>query len=44
MYSVRTVSVPQMIGNSHVRDKIEKRFYDAIEKRLRHHLNRFAPK
>lgn len=44
MYSVRTVSVPQMLGNSHVRDRVEKKIYDATKQRLEHHLNRFVPK
>lgn len=44
MYSVRTVSIPQMLGNSHVQDKINKRLVEATEQRVQHHLDRFAPK
>lgn len=44
MYSLRTVSVPQMLGNKQVREKIEKRVYDTTEQRLQYHVNRFASK
>ncbi len=44
MYSFRTVSVPQMIGNSHVKSQIDKRIREETEKRLQHNLDRFAPK
>ncbi len=44
MYSVRTLSVPQMLGNSTVQEKIDKRITEAVEQRLQHHLDRLAPK
>lgn len=44
MYSVRTVSVPQMVGNNKVKSKIEERIMGAAEQRLRHHLDRFSHK
>lgn len=44
MYSLRTVSVPQMIGNDKVKAKIEEKIMGAAEQRLRHHLDRFTSK
>lgn len=44
MYSVRTLSVPQMLGNSTVQEKIDKRITESVEKRLQHHLDRLSPK
>ncbi len=44
MYSIRTLSIPQMLGNSHVYDKINKRVTEATKQRVQHHLDRFAPK
>lgn len=44
MYSVRSLSVPQMIGEKRVYDKIDKRIMEATEQRLQHHLNRFIGK
>lgn len=44
MYSVRTLSVPQMLGNSLVRDKINRKFTETATQRVQHHLDRFAPK
>lgn len=41
MYSVRTVSVPQMIENKNVYDKINKKIGESAEQRLQHHLDRF---
>ncbi len=41
MYSLRTVSVPQMVGNDKVKAKIEEKIMGAAEQRLRHHLDRF---
>lgn len=41
MYSVRTVSVPQMIENKNVYDKIGKKVEESAEQRLQHHLDRF---
>lgn len=44
MYSVRTISVPQMLGNSKVQSGISEKFTGSVEQRLQHHLDRFAPK
>jgi len=44
MYSVRSLSIPQMLGNSTVQEKIDKRLTEAVEQRLQHHLDRFAPR
>lgn len=41
MYSVRTVSVPQMIENKKAYDKISKKIREAADQRLHHHLDRF---
>lgn len=43
MYSVRTLSVPQMLGNSTVQEKIDKRITESVEQRLQHHLDRLSP-
>lgn len=42
MYSVRTVSVPQMIENRHVRDKIEQKMMETATQRLQHHIKRLS--
>lgn len=44
MESIRTVSVPQMLGNSKVQSGISEKFTGSVEQRLQHHLDRFAPK
>lgn len=44
MHSLRTVSVPQMIGNDKVEAKIGEKIMGAAEQRLRHHLDRFTSK
>ncbi len=42
MYSVRTVSVPQMLGNSHVKNKVDSKLFNETKKRLDNHLKRFS--
>lgn len=42
MYSIRTVSVPQMIENEHVRDKVEQKVMEAGAQRLLHHIDRLT--
>lgn len=44
MESIRTVSVPQMLGNSKVQSGINEKIIGSVEQRLQHHLDRFAPK
>lgn len=44
MESIRTVSVPQMLGNSKVQSGINEKITGSVEQRLQHHLDRFAPK
>lgn len=44
MESIRTVSVPQMLGNVWVQDGIDKKITSAVEQRLQHHIDRIAPK
>lgn len=43
MESIRTVSVPQMLGNVWVQDGINKKITSVAEQRLQHHLDRIAP-
>lgn len=43
MESIRTVSVPQMLGNVWVQDGINKKITSIAEQRLQHHLDRIAP-
>ncbi|MCR4674058.1 MAG: hypothetical protein K5675_03530 [Lachnospiraceae bacterium] len=40
----KTVSVPQMITNAEVSDNIYKRINEELEKRLDHHITRYAKK
>lgn len=44
MYSFRTVSVPQMMGNVWVKYGIEEKITKETGQRIQHHLDRFAPK